>query len=117
MPILSPLLREPTSKRHYHSCFPRRAISDRYRRRGHRRAFGNDSRLLYREGKPIGIGSTTLDGARIGKNSLIAAGSLVTPDTQIPEQSFVLGSPTRVKRELSDEEIENLQNVGKIMLN
>lgn len=60
-------------------------------------------------GSLIGIGATVLDGARIGKYSLIAAGSLVTPNTIIPERSFVLGSPARVKRELSDEEIENVQ--------
>jgi gamma-carbonic anhydrase len=60
-------------------------------------------------GSLIGIGTTILDGARIGKNSLIAAGSLVTPNTIIPERSFALGSPARVKRELSDEEIQNLQ--------
>lgn len=61
------------------------------------------------KGSLIGIGATILDGARIGKNSLIAAGSLVTPNTNIPERSFVLGSPAKVKRELSDEEIENIQ--------
>jgi gamma-carbonic anhydrase len=61
-------------------------------------------------GSLIGIGAIILDGARIGKNSLIAAGSLVTPNTIIPEKSFVLGSPARVKRELSDEEVENLQH-------
>lgn len=61
------------------------------------------------KGSLIGIGATVLDGARIGKNSLIAAGSLVTPNTVIPEGSFVLGSPARVKRELSIEEIANLQ--------
>lgn len=61
------------------------------------------------KGSLVGIGATVLDGARIGKYSLIAAGSLVTPNTFIPERSFVLGSPARVKRELSDEEIENLQ--------
>jgi gamma-carbonic anhydrase len=60
-------------------------------------------------GSLIGIGAIVLDGARIGKNSLIAAGSLVTPNTVIPERSFVLGSPARVKRELSDEEVENIQ--------
>lgn len=60
-------------------------------------------------GSLIGIGSTILDGARIGKNSLIAAGSLVTPNTIIPERSFVLGAPARVKRELTDEEVENIQ--------
>lgn len=61
------------------------------------------------KGSLIGIGSTILDGARIGKNSLIAAGSLVTPNSKIPERSFVLGSPARVKRELVEEEIENIQ--------
>ena len=61
------------------------------------------------KGSLIGIGATVLDGARIGKNSLIAAGSLVTPNAVIPEGSFVLGSPARVKRELSIEEIANLQ--------
>jgi gamma-carbonic anhydrase len=57
----------------------------------------------------IGIGSIILDGARIGKNSLVAAGSLVTPGTVIPEKSLVMGSPARVKRELSDEEVEDLK--------
>jgi carbonic anhydrase/acetyltransferase-like protein (isoleucine patch superfamily) len=61
------------------------------------------------EGSLIGIGAILLDGARVGKNSLVAAGSLVTPNTQIPERSFVLGSPARVRRELTDEEVANLQ--------
>ena len=61
-------------------------------------------------GSLIGIGAIILDGARIGANSLVAAGSLVTPNTIIPPKSFVLGSPARVKRELSDEEVENLQH-------
>ncbi len=56
----------------------------------------------------IGIGATVLDGARIGKNSLVAAGSLVTPNTLVPPRSLVIGSPARVKRELTDEEIYNL---------
>ncbi|MDQ3220764.1 MAG: gamma carbonic anhydrase family protein, partial [Acidobacteriota bacterium] len=35
-------------------------------------------------GSLIGIGSIVLDGVRIGKNSLVAAGSLITPNTEIP---------------------------------
>ena len=62
----------------------------------------------------IGISSTILDGARIGHNSLVAAGSLVTPNTQIPPRSMVMGSPAKVKRELTDEEllrmVENWQH-------
>jgi gamma-carbonic anhydrase len=53
----------------------------------------------------IGISSTLLDGVRIGCDSLVAAGSLVTPNTVIPPRSLVIGSPAKVKRELTDEEI------------
>lgn len=60
-------------------------------------------------GSLIGIGAVVLDGAHIGKNSLVAAGSLVTPNTLIPPRSLVMGSPARVKRELTDEEIADLK--------
>jgi carbonic anhydrase/acetyltransferase-like protein (isoleucine patch superfamily) len=60
-------------------------------------------------GSLIGIGSVVLDGVRVGKNSLVAAGSLVTPNTIIPPRSLVLGSPAKVKRELTDEEAEGLK--------
>ena len=65
----------------------------------------------------IGIGSIVLDGARIGKNSLIAANSLVTPGTQIPPNSFVLGSPARVKRELTAQEILDLNGFWQNYVN
>ena len=57
----------------------------------------------------IGIGAIILDGARIGKNSLIAAGSLVTPNSIIPERSLVMGSPAKVKRQLTNDEVQDLQ--------
>lgn len=53
----------------------------------------------------IGIGAILMDGVHIGANSLVGAGSLVTPGTQIPQRSLVIGSPARVKRELSDKEL------------
>ncbi len=52
----------------------------------------------------IGMGSTLLDGARIGTGSLVGAGALVTPGTDIPPGSLVLGAPARVKRPLNDQE-------------
>ena len=55
----------------------------------------------------IGIGAIILDGVRVGRNSLVAAGSLITPNTKISPRSLVMGSPARVKRELTDEEIYN----------
>lgn len=60
-------------------------------------------------GSLIGIGAIILDGARIGAYSLIAAGSLVTPNTQIPPRFFVLGAPAKVRRELTEEEIKDIQ--------
>jgi carbonic anhydrase/acetyltransferase-like protein (isoleucine patch superfamily) len=59
-------------------------------------------------GSLIGIGAILLDGVFIGKNSLVAAGSLVTPGTHIPPRSLVMGSPARVKRELTEEELAGL---------
>lgn len=57
----------------------------------------------------IGIGAILLDGVRIGNHSLVAAGSLVTPQTVVPPRSLVMGSPARVKRELTETEIKNLE--------
>ncbi len=66
----------------------------------------------------IGIGATVLDGVRVGRSSLVAAGSLLTPDTQIPPGSLVMGSPARIKRQLTPDEIYNLarfwQNYTKL---
>lgn len=56
----------------------------------------------------IGIGAILMDGVRVGRNSLVAAGTLVTPGTEIPSNSLVMGSPGKVKRELTDDELEYL---------
>ena len=61
----------------------------------------------------IGIGSILMDGVRVGANSLIGAGSLLTPGTQIPPRSLVIGSPARVKRELTDDELALLERSWK----
>ena len=60
------------------------------------------------DGSLIGMGAIVLDKAVIGRNCLIAAGSVVTPRTVIPDGSLVMGSPAKVKRELSEEEKQGL---------
>jgi carbonic anhydrase/acetyltransferase-like protein (isoleucine patch superfamily) len=60
-------------------------------------------------GSLIGIGSIVLDGVRIGRESLVAAGSLVTPNPIIPPRSLVMGSPAKVKRPLTDEDLASLK--------
>lgn len=57
----------------------------------------------------IGMGATILDGAVIGRQSIIGARALVTGNTRIPEGSLVMGSPARVKRQLSPEEREKIK--------
>ena len=56
----------------------------------------------------VGIGSIVLDDVEVGEESFIAAGSLVTPGTVIPPRSMVMGSPARVRREVTDEEIARI---------
>ena len=57
----------------------------------------------------IGINSVVLDGAKIGKNCLIGANSLITEGKEIPDGSLVMGSPGKVVRELSQDQIDFLQ--------
>src|SRR5215813_11775966 len=59
-------------------------------------------------GSLIGIGSIVLDDVRVGAQSLVAAGSLVSPGTIIPPRSLVMGMPARVKRELTEAEVNDL---------
>jgi gamma-carbonic anhydrase len=61
-------------------------------------------------GSLIGIGSIVLDDVRVGAQSLVAAGSLVPPGTIIPPRSLVMGTPAKVKRPLTAEEVANLDS-------
>ena len=54
----------------------------------------------------IGMGAIVLNGARIGKNCIIGAGALVTQGTDIPDGSLAVGSPAKVVRALTADEIE-----------
>jgi carbonic anhydrase/acetyltransferase-like protein (isoleucine patch superfamily) len=57
------------------------------------------------DGTLIGIKAVILNGARIGKNCLIGANALVTEGKEIPDGSLVIGSPGKVVRQLTAEEI------------
>ncbi|HRP19950.1 MAG TPA: gamma carbonic anhydrase family protein [Alicycliphilus sp.] len=61
----------------------------------------------------IGIGAVVLNGARIGKNCLVGAGALVTEGKEFPDGSMILGSPARVVRQLSPEQIEGLRRSAR----
>jgi carbonic anhydrase/acetyltransferase-like protein (isoleucine patch superfamily) len=53
----------------------------------------------------VGMGSIIMDGAIVEEDCIIGAGSLVTERMQIPPKSLVIGSPAKVKRTLTDDEI------------
>ena len=57
----------------------------------------------------IGMSATILNGARIGTGSIVAAGSLVVENMQVPARSLVMGSPAKVKRTLSDADVAEIQ--------
>src|SRR5699024_3058814 len=57
----------------------------------------------------IGIKAVVLNGARIGRNCIIGANTLIAEGKEIPDNSLVMGSPGRVKREVTAEEIEHLR--------
>lgn len=57
----------------------------------------------------IGMGSIILNGANIGENTIIGAGSLVTQNKEIPSGVLCMGSPAKVIRNLTDEEIKSLK--------
>ncbi len=56
----------------------------------------------------IGMGATVLNGATIGDDTIVAARALVTEGAVIPPRSLVMGSPARVKRPLTDEEVASI---------
>ncbi len=57
----------------------------------------------------IGMGAIVLDGAYIERDVIIGAGSLVPPNKRIPSGSLVMGSPAKVVRTLTIEEIEGIK--------
>jgi carbonic anhydrase/acetyltransferase-like protein (isoleucine patch superfamily) len=59
-------------------------------------------------GALIGMGSRVLDGAVIGESALVGAGALVPEGMQVPPRVLVVGVPARVKRPLTPEELERL---------
>ncbi|HJV62375.1 MAG TPA: gamma carbonic anhydrase family protein, partial [Albitalea sp.] len=60
------------------------------------------------DGSLIGIQAVVLNGAKIGKHCLVAAGSLVTEGKEFPDGSMIMGTPAKVVRQLGAEQIAGL---------
>ncbi len=63
---------------------------------------------LIGDGSLVGIHSTILNHAVIGRNCLIGAHTLITEGKIIPDNSLVVGSPGKVLRTLSEDEIKSM---------
>ena len=48
------------------------------------------------------MGAIVLNGARIGANSIVGAGALITEGKSFPEKSLIVGTPARAIRTLDD---------------
>ncbi len=53
----------------------------------------------------IGMAAIVLNGAKVGDGAIVGAGSLVPPGKEIPPGVLALGSPAKVARKLTDEEV------------
>jgi carbonic anhydrase/acetyltransferase-like protein (isoleucine patch superfamily) len=62
----------------------------------------------------IGMNATVLNNAEIGEFSIIGANALVTAGTIIPPYSLVLGSPAKVVKKLSDDQVEGVRINAKV---
>lgn len=58
------------------------------------------------DGALIGMGAIVLNGAKVGKNAIVGAGALVTQGTVIPDGMLALGSPAKIRRTVTEEEME-----------
>ena len=70
---------------------------------------GMGSGDVYKRQVLIGMNATVLNGAHIGKNSIVGAGAVVSEGKEFPEGSLILGVPGKLIKEVTPEQIEHIQ--------
>ena len=65
------------------------------------------------EGTLVGINSVVMNGARIGRHTLIGANTLIAEGKEIPDGVLVLGSPGKVVRDLKQDEKDYLLKIAQ----
>lgn len=61
----------------------------------------------------IGMGALLLNGAEIGEDSIVAAGTLVPEEKKFPPRSLLMGRPAALKRELTEAEIASIRDYAQ----
>jgi carbonic anhydrase/acetyltransferase-like protein (isoleucine patch superfamily) len=64
------------------------------------------------DGSLVGIGAVILNGAKIGKHCLVGAGALVTEGKEFPDGSMILGSPAKVVKTLTPEQMTGIEDIA-----
>ena len=57
----------------------------------------------------VGNNSTLLDNSEIGDWCMIAAGSVIPPETKFPDKSLIMGTPAKRKSDISEKHLEQIQ--------
>lgn len=65
------------------------------------------------DGAVVGMNSTVLTGATVGKQSLVGAGSLLKVNQNIPERKMAAGSPAEIKKDISGDSVWWIDNAWK----
>ena len=61
----------------------------------------------------VGMGAILLNGVVVGADSIVAAGTLLTEGTHVPPRSLVMGSPGKVRRALTDEDVATIRQYAE----
>jgi carbonic anhydrase/acetyltransferase-like protein (isoleucine patch superfamily) len=61
----------------------------------------------------VGIGAVVLDGAVLEEECIVAAGAVVSPGTVVPKGSLLMGAPARVKRSVTDKDLDLIYRSAK----
>lgn len=64
------------------------------------------------DGSLVGMGAILLNGSEIGEYTLVAAGSLVPENKRFPAYTLLMGSPARVVRELTEDDLKRMKRTS-----
>ena len=57
--------------------------------------------------------AVVMNGAKIGRGSIVAVGSLVTEGTEVPPGTVVMGQPAKVRRQVTDLDLERIRHAAE----
>jgi carbonic anhydrase/acetyltransferase-like protein (isoleucine patch superfamily) len=65
------------------------------------------------DGSLIGIQAVVLNKAKIGRNCIVGAGSVVTENKEFPDNTLIVGSPAKAVKTLTDDQVKLLSRLSE----